>query len=104
MCRLAVHCRMPAAYSLPGGRERRTGQGSESAAALPPLRRAWKNMRRAKAGGAVKESNMKGDGFTLGGLLLLDKAGAVQYAYPEKTFGDHAPQAEVGRAGRGQAL
>lgn len=59
------------------------------------LRRAWKNMKRAKASGAVKDSNLTGDGMTLGGLLVLDTKGAVRYAYPEKTFGDHAPVAEV---------
>lgn len=36
-------------------------------ALLNPFGQAWKNMRRAKASGLVKESNMSGDGLTLGG-------------------------------------
>lgn len=36
-------------------------------ALLNPLGEAWKNMRRAKGSGLVEESNMNGDGLTLGG-------------------------------------
>lgn len=37
------------------------------AALLNPFGAAWANMRRAKASGLVKESNLNGDGLTLGG-------------------------------------
>lgn len=36
-------------------------------ALLNPLGEAWKNMKRAKGSGLVEESNMNGDGLTLGG-------------------------------------
>jgi len=44
-------------------------------ALLNPVGEAWKNMRRAKASGLVKESNMNGDGLTLGGKLAGGRRG-----------------------------
>lgn len=64
-------------------------------ALLNPLGEAWKNMKRAKGSGLVEESNMNGDGLTLGGLMIFKKGGDVAYSYPEKTFGDHAPFEKV---------
>jgi hypothetical protein len=40
---------------------------------------------------------VQGDGLTMGGLIVLKKGGDVQYTYGEKTFGDHAPDAEASR-------
>ncbi len=62
---------------------------------LNPFSRAWKNMRRAKEGGSVKESNLVGDGLTLGGVMVISKGGKVEYSFPEATFGDHAPFEEL---------
>lgn len=60
-------------------------------ALVNPLGAAWANMKRAKASGLVKDSNLNGDGLTLGGLMIFKKGGEVAYSYGEKTFGDHAP-------------
>lgn len=40
------------------------------AALLNPFGEAWKNAKRAKASGLVKDSNMNGDGLTMGGECL----------------------------------
>lgn len=58
---------------------------------LNPFSRAWKNIRKVKAAGAVTESNLAGDGMTMGGVMIIDKNGEVTCTYPEKTFGD-APE------------
>ena len=58
---------------------------------LNPFSRAWKNMKRAKEGGTVKDSNLVGDGLTMGGVMIFKAGGDVEYIYPEATFGDHAP-------------
>lgn len=58
----------------------------------------WRNGKRAKASGLVKDSNMTGDGLTLGGLLVIKQGGDVSYRYAESTFGDHAPMEEVHKA------
>ncbi|PSC72197.1 hypothetical protein C2E20_4380 [Micractinium conductrix] len=68
-----------------------------------PFGRAWKNMKRAKSAGTVKDSNLNGDGLTLGGLLIFKKGGAVAYSHAEKTFGDHAPLEEVVKAAEAAA-
>lgn len=62
---------------------------------LNPFSRAWRNMRRAKEGGAVKEHNLVGDGLTMGGVMVIKKGGAVAYSFAEATFGDHAPFEEL---------
>jgi hypothetical protein len=62
---------------------------------INPWGRAWANMQRARASGTVKDSNLTGDGLTLGGLLLIGQDGQVAYSFAEKTFGDHAPFEEV---------
>lgn len=62
---------------------------------LNPFSQAWKNMRRAKASNTVQESNLVGDGLTMGGVMVFAKGGKLMYAYPEKTFGDHAPMSEL---------
>lgn len=62
---------------------------------LNPFSRAWKNMRRAKAGGTVQDSNLVGDGLTMGGVMVFKKGGAVAYQFAEETFGDHAPFDEL---------
>jgi hypothetical protein len=55
---------------------------------MNPFGRAWKNMRRVKAAAEVKDSNLHGDGLTLGGVMILAKGGAVVYKFKESTFGD----------------
>ena len=45
----------------------------------------------------VKNHNLKGDGLTMGGEMVVTTGGKVAYAHPEKTFGDHAPVNEVRR-------
>ena len=62
---------------------------------LNPFSQAWKNMRRAKASNTVQDSNLVGDGLTMGGVMVFAKGGNLIYAYPEKTFGDHAPMSEL---------
>jgi len=58
---------------------------------LNPFSQVWKNAKQSKH---IKESNFKGDGLTMGGLIVVSKAG-VHYQYQEKTFGDRAPLEEV---------
>lgn len=66
-----------------------------------PFGRAWKNMKRAKQAGNVKDSNLVGDGLTMGGVLLLRQgSGDVAYCFAEETFGDHAPFEELMEASR----
>ena len=66
-----------------------------------PFGRAWKNMKRAKQAGTVKDSNLVGDGLTMGGVLLLRQgSGDVAYCFAEQTFGDHAPFEELLEASR----
>ena len=55
---------------------------------MNPFSRAWKNLRRVKAAGVVKDSNLVGDGLTLGGVMLVAKGGEVIFTFPEATFGD----------------
>lgn len=62
---------------------------------LNPFGRAYKNMKRAKASGTVKDSNLTGDGMTLGGTMILRKGGAVEYSFAEETFGDHPDFGEL---------
>ena len=54
----------------------------------------WKHAKVAKE--TVKDSNLKGDGLTMGGLMVVKKGDAgVQYAFAELNFGDHADPAEI---------
>ena len=54
----------------------------------------WKHAKVAKE--TVKDSNLKGDGLTMGGLVVVKKGNAgVQYAFAELNFGDHAEPADV---------
>ena len=54
----------------------------------------WKHAKVAKE--TVKDSNLKGDGLTMGGLMVVKKgSGGVQYAFAELNFGDHADSAEI---------
>jgi AhpC/TSA antioxidant enzyme len=59
-----------------------------------PFSRIWKNAKAAE--GVV--GNFVGDGLTMGGLLVVSKAGEVVYAFQEETFGDRPPMEEVLRA------
>ena len=52
-------------------------------------------MKRAKSSGVVKDSNLTGDGLTLGGLMVFAKGGEVVWSHAESTFGDHAPMDQV---------
>lgn len=61
---------------------------------LNPFGQAWKNAKRAKK--VITEHNLKGEGQIAGGLMVLKAGnGGVVYSHLEKTFGDHAPMAEV---------
>ena len=62
---------------------------------LNPFSRAWRNMRRAKEGGAVADHNLVGDGLTMGGEMVFARGGEVVYSFAEATFGDHAPFDEL---------
>ena len=54
----------------------------------------WKHAKVAKE--TVKDSNLKGDGLTMGGLVVVRKGDAgVQYAFAELNFGDRAESAEI---------
>ena len=59
---------------------------------LNPFSRVWANAKAAKG----VEGNFEGDGLTYGGLLVVrPRSGAVEYAFQEETFGDHAPHEDV---------
>lgn len=73
---------------LGGGKPR---QGSLMAF-LNPFSEVWGHAKRAST--KVAKSNLKGDGLTMGGLLVLNK-GIVGYHFIEKTFGVHAPIDDV---------
>ena len=68
---------------------------------LNPFSRIWKNV--AAANAVVKSSNLEGEGTKLGGLYVVKKGGDVQFAFQEKTFGDHAPPEEVIAAAKAAA-
>lgn len=55
----------------------------------------WKNGKRAQTNYPELQGDMKGEGRRLGGLLVVDGEGVVQYSYLESVFGDHAPLEEV---------
>jgi hypothetical protein len=57
----------------------------------------WKHGKRAKE--TVKDSNLKGDGLTMGGLFVIKAGNAgLQYMHVEEVFGRHAPHTEVCRS------
>lgn len=58
----------------------------------------WKAVKRAKA--KKFDGNMAGDGFQLGGLMVLEPSGAMVYRFTQSGFGDHPPLAEVLAAAR----
>ena len=53
-----------------------------------PFSAAWRNTRRASK--TVKESNLVGDGLTMGGLLIVRTDGSVAFKHVEEEFGQHA--------------
>lgn len=53
----------------------------------------WARGRRASKD--VEDSNFKGEGLILGGLMVVDTNGKVVYSFAEQDFGVHAPQDEV---------
>lgn len=63
------------------------------AAAVPD--RARKNLSAVKSRGLVKDSNLKGEGLTLGGVAVYKRGGERVYTHAEKTFGDIAPVEEI---------
>eukprot|EP00884_Botryococcus_braunii_P005731 jgi/Botrbrau1/15159/Bobra.0149s0026.2 len=70
---------------------------------LNPASRVWKNVKEAKEVG-VPESNLTGDGVTMGGLMVVRQgSGGVEYAFIEETFGDHADHDEVLAAAKAAA-
>lgn len=57
--------------------------------------RGFRNGKAAYKRGAVKESNFKGNGTVLGGLLIFQKAGKLVYRHAETDFGVHPPMSDV---------
>lgn len=55
-----------------------------------------KKIRAAKASGV--EGNMKGDGFTLGGIMLVTPEKGIVFSHSESEPGDRAPIDEVLKA------
>lgn len=60
----------------------------------------WQSASRAKAKYPDMPSDLKGDGFGLGGLILIKKGdpGEVVYVHEEKVIGDIADMQEVADA------
>lgn len=58
-----------------------------------PFSAAWKNARRATK--SVKDSNLVGDGLTMGGLFIVGTDGGVVFKHVEETFGQHASCEQV---------
>lgn len=77
-------------YKLLHGGEVRKGS---LAAFLNPFSQAWKNVRAAKK--EVKDSNMVGDGVTMGGMIAIAKGGAGVELFPELEFGEYPPMEKV---------
>lgn len=71
--------------ALGQGEVRRAGVAGALLSLLNPFSRVSRNMR--QAGARVKDWNMKGDGLTLGGVLLVTRGG-VPFAFQERAFGD----------------
>lgn len=61
----------------------------------------WKAAARAKKKGFT--GNMAGDGFQMGGLMVLEPNGAMVYRFAQPAFGVHAPLDEVLEAARNGA-
>ena len=60
----------------------------------PALGQVWK--RAADAKETVKESNLNGDGLTMGGSLVMRRGDlGAEFAYAEHNFGDHAEAADI---------
>jgi peroxiredoxin len=53
----------------------------------------WARGRRASKD--IEDSNFKGEGLILGGLMVVDTSGKIVYSFAEQDFGVHAPQDEV---------
>jgi len=84
-----------AVYRTLGDGELRRGTLLGFAASLAnPFSATWRNVRSAKG----VEGNFEGDGMTFGGVLVLRKGGAVEYAFQEKVWGDSPPNEEVLKA------
>ena len=59
----------------------------------PLQNRLQENAKRTKNGGF--EGNLKGEGLITGGLYVMRRGGAMEYAFREEEIGDHAPLDEV---------
>jgi hypothetical protein len=60
----------------------------------PVLSQVWKRAADAKV--TVKESNLNGDGLTMGGLLVMRRGDlGAEFAFAEHNFGDHAEAADI---------
>lgn len=51
--------------------------------------------RRLSESNATYGTNLKGEGFILGSLLVVDKAGTIVYAHAEQAFDDHPDFSKV---------
>lgn len=62
---------------------------------LNPISKGFRNGFAAYRRGVVKESNFKGDGSVLGGVLVYKKGGKLVYRHAETDYGVHPPLADV---------
>lgn len=53
----------------------------------------WSNVRRAKA--KKVDGDMKGDGFQMGGLIVVEPSGEIIYRFKQTQMGDHPPPEAV---------
>lgn len=57
--------------------------------------RGFRNGKAAYQRGVVKESNFRGNGSVLGGLLIFQKGGELVYRHAETDYGVHPPMSDV---------
>lgn len=63
---------------------------------LPLWLQAWKNIRKAKQAGNVSEHNSVGDGWLMGGTMVIGQGSSgIFLSYLESTYGDTASVQEV---------
>ena len=66
---------------------------------LNPWSVIWQHAKWARDECGIKESNLKGDGLTMGGLMVIKKGtGCPSFAFAENRFGDHAEIDEILKA------
>jgi len=72
------------------------GSSSEAKQSRYTELQAWKNIRHAKQTGRVSEHNSAGDGWTMGGTMVVGQGSAgIFLSYIETTYGDTASVQQV---------